>query len=68
MDSEREKVRADTERASSNSFHFYFNRFAAFIKVGDFIFSTTSCSRGLCPERVIQVSFSTKKGKISIYQ
>ncbi|XP_041372396.1 indian hedgehog protein-like [Gigantopelta aegis] len=37
-------------------------RSASSVKRGDYIFSTKSCPRGLCPERVVQISFSTKQG------
>ncbi|XP_041360543.1 desert hedgehog protein B-like [Gigantopelta aegis] len=35
---------------------------ASSVKKGDYIFSAKSCPRGLCPERVVQISFSTKQG------
>ncbi|XP_041356210.1 indian hedgehog protein-like [Gigantopelta aegis] len=38
------------------------SRFAMSVKPGDYIFTTKSCKRDLCPERVVQISLSTKQG------
>ncbi|XP_041355650.1 zinc metalloproteinase dpy-31-like [Gigantopelta aegis] len=38
------------------------SRFAMSVKPGDYIFTTKSCKQDLCPERVVQVSLSTKQG------
>ena len=36
------------------------------VKTGEYIFSTKSCPRGLCPERVVQLSLSVKQGKVAL--
>ncbi|XP_041372465.1 zinc metalloproteinase nas-31-like isoform X2 [Gigantopelta aegis] len=38
------------------------SRFAMSVKPGDYIFTTKSCKRDLCPEQVVQVSLSLKQG------
>ncbi|XP_041355648.1 zinc metalloproteinase nas-37-like isoform X2 [Gigantopelta aegis] len=42
------------------------SRFAMSVKPVDYIFTTKSCKRDLCPERVVQVSLSMKQGKHKI--
>ncbi|XP_041372238.1 desert hedgehog protein B-like [Gigantopelta aegis] len=37
-------------------------RSASSVKIGNYIFTTKSCPRGHCPERVVQISFATKQG------
>ena len=40
----------------------FHHRLAGLVKPGDYIFSTTNCARGVCAERVVQVSLSYKQG------
>ena len=42
-------------------------RTAQSVKRGDYIFTTKYCTRGLCAERVVELSLSVKQGKHEIY-
>ena len=42
-------------------------RTAQSVKRGDYIFTTKYCPRGLCSERVVELSHSVKQGKYEIY-